>query len=75
MFRVAGSLKLGYVTTSLFIRKLRAQPRQHQLTYSLQTYGRLVKAIFILDYHLHQFLRRKLNTHLSKGEQLHALRS
>ena len=75
LVRVAGSLKLGYVTASLFIRKLQAYPRQHQLTYGLQEYGRLVKTIFILRYLLHQPLRRKINTQLNKGEQLHALRS
>lgn len=75
LLRVAGSLKLGYVTASLFIRKLQAYPRQHQLTYGLQEYGRLVKTIFILRYLLHQPLRRKINTQLNKGEQLHALRS
>ena len=75
LVRVAGSLKLGYVTASLFIRKLQAYPRQHQLTYGLQEYGRLVKTIFILRYLLHQPLRRKINTQLNKGEHLHALRS
>ena len=62
LLRVAGSLKLGYVTASLFIRKLQAYPRQHQLTYGLQEYGQLVKTIFILRYLLHQPLRRKINT-------------
>lgn len=75
LVRVAGSLKLGYVTTSLFIRKLQAYPRQHQLTYGLQEYGRLVKTIFILRYLLNQTLRRKINTQLNKGEQLHAQHS
>ena len=75
LVRVAGSLKLGYVTASLFIRKLQAYPRQHQLTYGLREYGRLVKTIFILRYLLNQPLRRKINPQLNKGEQLHPLRS
>lgn len=75
LLRVAGSLKLGRVTASLFISKLQAYPRRHQLTYGLQEYGRLVKTIFILRYLLNQPLRRKINTQLNKGEQLHALRS
>lgn len=41
----------------------------------MQEYGRLVKIIFILRYLLNQPLRRKINTQLNKGEQLHALRS
>ena len=73
--RVTASLKRDYVMASLFIRKLQAYPRQHQLTNGLQEYGRLVKTIFILRYLLHQPLHRKINTQLNKGEQLHALRS
>jgi len=45
---VAGSLKMGWVTASLFISKLKSYPRQHALTRALQEYGRLIKTIFIL---------------------------
>jgi TnpA family transposase len=38
--RLAGSLKLGWVTASLFISKLQAYPRQNILTWALQEYGR-----------------------------------
>ena len=34
-----------------------------------------MKTIFILRYLLNQPLRRKINSQLNKGEQLHALRS
>ena len=74
LLRVAGSFKLGYVTASLFISKLQAYPRQHNLTYVLQQYGRLIKTTFILRYLLSQPLRRKIHTQLNKGERLHALR-
>ena len=74
LVHVAGSLKLGYVTASLFIRKLQAYPRQHQ---PLRLAG--IRAAdqnhFILRYLLHQPLRRKINTQLNKDEHLHALRS
>jgi TnpA family transposase len=46
--RLAGSLTLGWVTASLFIRKLQAYPRQHILARALQEYGRLVTTLFIL---------------------------
>ncbi|MDB5233227.1 MAG: Tn3 family transposase [Hymenobacter sp.] len=74
LLRIAGSFKLGYVTASLFIGKLQAYPRQHNLTYVLQQYGRLIKTNFILRYLLSQPLRRKIHTQLNKGERLHALR-
>ena len=41
--RLAGSLKLSWVTASLFISKLQAYPRQNILTWALQEYGRLIK--------------------------------
>jgi TnpA family transposase len=62
LLRVAGSFKLGYITASLFISKLQAYPRQHNLTYVLQQYGRLIKTNFILRYLLSQPLRRKIHT-------------
>ena len=50
MLRLAGSLKRGWVTASLFISKLQAYPRQNVLTRALQEYGRLVKTLFSLRY-------------------------
>jgi len=75
LLRIAGSMKQGYVTASLFIGKLQSYPRQNNLTYVLQEYGRLVKTVFILRYLVSQSLRRKINTQLNKGEALHALRN
>jgi hypothetical protein len=74
MLRLAGSLKRGGVTASLFISKLQASPRQNVLTRALQEYGRLVKTRFILHYLLSSDYRRRINTQLNKGESLHALR-
>ena len=50
MLRVAGSLKLGWVTASLFVAKLQSFRRQNVLTRALQEYGLLNKTIFILRY-------------------------
>jgi TnpA family transposase len=50
MVRVARSLKLGFVTASLFISKLQAYPRRNALSVALQEYGRMIKTIFILRY-------------------------
>lgn len=73
--RLAGSIHSGRVTASLFIGKLQAYPRQHNLTYVLQAYGQLIKTIFILRYLQSQPLRRRIHAQLNKGEQLNALRA
>jgi TnpA family transposase len=74
LLRVAGSLKLGWVTASLFISKLQAYPRQNSLARALREYGRLIKTIFILRYLQSEEYRRRINAQLNKGEALHALR-
>jgi TnpA family transposase len=47
---VAASLQTGTVTASLFISKLQAYLRQNNLMYVLQSYGQLIKTIFICRY-------------------------
>ena len=74
MLRVAGSLKLGWVTASLFIAKLQSFRRQNVLTRTLQEYGRLNKTIFILRYLLDEPYQRRIGAQINKGEALHALR-
>lgn len=74
MVRVAGSLKLGWVTASLLLSKLQAYPRRNALSVALQEYGRLIKTLFILRYLEDETYRRRINTQLNKGEALHALR-
>jgi TnpA family transposase len=74
LLRVAGSLKLGWVSASLLIARLQASPRQNALTRALQEYGRLVKTRFILRYLESADYRRRINRQLNKGESLHALR-
>jgi TnpA family transposase len=74
LLRLAGSLKLGWVTAPLFISKLQAYPRQNVLARALQEYGRLVKTLFILRYLQSEDYRRRINAQLNKGESLHALR-
>lgn len=75
LLRLAGSIKSGRVTASLFISKLQAYPRQNHLTYVLQAYGQLIKTNFILRYLQSQPLRRRIHAQLNKGEELHALRA
>jgi TnpA family transposase len=74
LLRTAGSLKLGWVTASLFIAKLQSARRKNVLTRALQEYGRLNKTIFILRYLLSEQVQRRIGTQINKGEALHALR-
>ncbi len=74
ILRVVGSLKLGWVTSSLFIGKLQSFPQQNGLLRALEEYGRLVKTNFILRYLNSEDYRRRINTQLNKGEKLHDLR-
>jgi TnpA family transposase len=74
LLRVTGSLKLGWVTASLFIAKLQSFRRQNVLTRALQEYGRLNKTIFILRYLLDEQFQRRIGVQINKGEALHALR-
>jgi TnpA family transposase len=75
LLRLAGSIKSGRVTASLFLSKLQAYPRQNHLTYVLQAYGQLIKTRFILRYLQSQPLRQRIHAQLNKGEELHALRA
>jgi len=75
LLRVARSLKLGWVTASLFIGKLQSYRRQNALARGFQEYGRVVKTIFILRYLEDEAFRRRIGAQLNKGESLHALRN
>lgn len=74
MERTAASLISGSVTPSTLISKLQSYPRQNNLMYVLQSYGQLIKTIFICKYLLDKPMRKKINVQLNKGEQLHGLR-
>ena len=74
MTRVAASLKIGAVTPSTLISKLQAYPKQNNLMFVLQSYGQLIKTIFICKFLLDKPLRKRINSQLNKGEQLHGLR-
>jgi TnpA family transposase len=74
LLSVAASTKTGTVSASLFASKMQTSPRQNNLMYVLQAYGLLIKTIFICRYLLELPLRRKINTQLIKGGQLHNLR-
>ena len=74
LLRVAGTLKLGWVTASLLISKLQAGARENSLSRALRDLGRLVKTQFILQWIENEDYRRRIHRQLNKGEALHALR-
>jgi TnpA family transposase len=74
LLRLAGSLKLGWVTASLIISKLQAHPRQNSLTKALAEYGCLIKTRFIMQYLMDEGIRKNVHRQLNKGEALHAVR-
>ncbi len=72
--RVWASLKLGWVSASLYISKLEAQPRQSQLAKAFQEYGKLIKSIYIPKYICREDHQKRVTKQLNKGEGLHDLR-
>jgi TnpA family transposase len=74
MLRVTGSLKLGWVTSSLFLSKLQAREKKTEVAAALEEYGRLVRTIFLLQYIDDETLGRRIGKQLNKGEAMHALR-
>ena len=73
LLRVAGSVKMGWVTASLLIGKLQSYRRQNALIRALQEYGRLIKTIHIVRCLDSPEYRRSIGRQLNKGEQLHNL--
>ena len=74
LLRVAGSLKLGWVTASLLVSKLQSYPQQNMLTKVIQEFGHIAKTLFILRYYESEQYRRRIEAQLNKGENMHALR-
>jgi TnpA family transposase len=75
MLRVAGSMKLGWVTASLLVQKLQAHPQQNALAAALQEYGRLARTLHIMHWYANTEDRRRFLRQLNKGEALHDLRA
>ena len=73
LLRIACSLKLGTVTTPIFVQRLAAYPRQNQWAKALSQVGRLERTLFALRWIQDEALRRQVNTALYKGEARNAL--
>ncbi len=72
--RVAGSLKLGYVSASLLVARLQASARQHPLAKALLEYGKLLRTVHALRWFTDEAFRRRIGRQLNKGESLNELR-
>ena len=75
LLRLAGSLKLGWVSASLLLQKLQAISSKNKISGALQEYGRISKTINILKCYVDEDHRRKIGIQLNKGEALHSLRA
>lgn len=73
LLRLATSMKLGTVTATLMLSKLRAYPRQNGLALALRELGRLERTLFTLRWLQSPELRRRVTVGLNKGEARNAL--
>ena len=73
LLRVAGSLKLGTVSASEFMRTLQASSRLPGLARSIGELGRVAKTAYLLTYMHDETYRRRILTQLNRGEGRHSL--
>lgn len=72
--RIAGSLKLGYVSASLLVTRLQASAHQHPLAKALLEYGKLLRTLHALRWFTDEAFRRRIGRQLNRGEALNDLR-
>jgi TnpA family transposase len=73
LLRVAGSLKMGTVSASEFVRTLQAGSRQPALARAIGELGRVAKTLYLLAYIDDAAYRRRILTQLNRGESRHSL--
>ncbi len=73
LLRVAGSLKLGTVSASAFLRTLARDGRPTTLARALGELGRIPKTLHLLGFIDDEAYRRRILTQLNRGEGRHAL--
>ena len=71
LLRVVGSLKLGTVTASEFVRTLQAPQRTSSLAGALANVGRVAKSLFLLSYVDDGAYRRRVLVQLNRHEKRH----
>jgi len=73
LLRVAGSLKLGTMTASEFVRTLQAPQRISSLAGAIAEVGRAAKSLFLLSYVDDEAYRRKILVQLNRHEKRHSV--
>lgn len=73
LLRLAGSLKLGFVQAGGLMRTLQTNDRPTRLARALEELGRIVKTLYLLAYIDDDAYRRRILTHLNRGEGRHQL--
>jgi TnpA family transposase len=73
LLRVAGSLKLGYVSAHDLMRTFQGSGRNSSLARALGEYGRIGKTLHLLDLADDELYRRSLLIQVNKGERRHGL--
>ena len=73
LLRVAGSLRLGTVTASEFVRTLRAPRRASTLAAAIAEVGRAAKSLALLSYVDDEAHRRRVLVQLNRHEARHKL--
>ncbi|MBF0205847.1 MAG: Tn3 family transposase [Oligoflexia bacterium] len=73
MLRVAGSIKMGWVSSSLLVSKIQSSTGINNSAGPLREYGRIDKTIHILKYISDEKYQKKIGKQLNKGEAIHTL--
>ncbi len=73
LLRVSGSLKLGMVTASSFMKTLQAGKGSSELAKAIAEVGRAAKTMYLLNYIDDANYRRRILIQLNRGEQRHQL--
>lgn len=73
LLRVAGSLKLGTVTASEFVRTLQAGSRTSTIAAAIAEVGRIAKSLSLLSYVDDAAHRRRILVQLNRHEKRHEL--
>ncbi|OCA52459.1 Tn3 transposase DDE domain protein [Photorhabdus namnaonensis] len=73
MMRMAGSLTMGKIRTSVAIRSLLKSDRPSGLTQAIIEAGKINKTLYLLNYIDDEDYRRRILTQLNRGESRHAV--
>ena len=68
ILRLMATIKLGYTSPSLLLRKLSSSTKDNALYRALKEFGRLIKSKFILEYINDESLRKSIEKQLNRVE-------